>query len=845
MSAIRELLVRLRAVFQRDRTKRLDEELEAHAELLAGDYVARGLSERDARYAAMRDMGNITGLRQDYHERSGLPVLENAWLDLKYACRTLFRNRTFSVASITTLAVGLGSMSTVLCVVSAYLWEPLPYPNAEADVVIHEVDPRNGLWAFSEPALVDLQERSRLLSVIAAYQKVNLVLTGFGDSEAIAGAAVTPSLFRVAGMKLIEGSVFSDSRPYVVVGRELWKRKWQMDPRLVGRGITLSGQNYTVAGIGDLPGDLLPGVEILFPLTPKATESRTAHAIEVVARLRENVPAGQAQAELNGIAWAVAHEHAQSNAGWGMRLMPLSKYLVGPATSRTIWMIFAAVALLWLLACANVAGLQIARNVARKHEMGTRLALGASRARLLSQTLTESLVLAVAGGFFGMLIAEYATNALRWYGARVFPRLAQLQLDGNAIPIAIVCMLISTVLFGLLSNRAPAYQAGRESNVRDGGRDALIVVQVALASILLLAASLLFQSFVRLRAVDPGFDPDKLLIARVSDTGQREALIRNATEQLSGLPGVESVGATNVPPFSGEGTANRFRLESEAGTEYHTAGWRAVTPGFFATLKIPLKRGRLFSDADRNGAQEVVIVSESMARQYWPNQDPIGQHLLWGKSGSPKTIVGIVGDLRDLRVDTSPTPMMFRPFSQLSDAPMTLLIRTKQEPSGAIGEIRREMSMLDRNAALECRPLREAMSDSIISTSASLLAVSAFAGVALITAAFGLYGLITYRVNQRQQEIGIRLALGANALAVRWSIHKRCLLLICGGAAVGLPLAFVLVRLLATLLYDTKPTDASAYLAVLVIFLAVGVLASFGPALRASRLDPAAAIRHE
>ncbi len=432
------------------------------------------------------------------------------------------------------------------------------------------------------------------------------------------------------------------------------------------------------------------------------------------------------------------------------------------------------------------------------------------------------------------------------------PRMGNLHLDATAIVIATGCIFASAVLFGVLSGRPPAFQQGREISRRNHGRDELIIVQVALASILLVAASLLSQSFLRLQAVDPGFDPERVLSVRVNlpsqthDTLQRVAFFRDASLQLMRLPEVASVGATNVVPFSNQGTANRFRVAGEpASAEFRSAAWRAVTPGFFTTLGIPLKKGRLFSGADLNGSPEVVILSESMAKEFWPNQDPIGKLLLWGKSGSPKTIVGVVGDLRDMAIDAEPVPVMFRPFAQLSDAPMTLVVRTKIDPAAAIADIRRAIWAVDRNAALEFQSLRQAMSDSILRPRASLLVVAAFALVGMITAAFGLYGSISYRVNQRQQEIGIRLALGATASSVRWSVQKRCLALVCLGAAIGLPVAFVLSKLITSLLYKTQAAQASAYVLVLLVFLLVALTASFGPARRASRMDPAAAIRYE
>ena len=379
---------------------------------------------------------------------------------------------------------------------------------------------------------------------------------------------------------------------------------------------------------------------------------------------------------------------------------------------------------------------------------------------------------------------------------------------------------------------------------RDRGHDVLVVVQVALASVLVVGASLLLHSFLRLRAVDPGFDPERILSVRVTlpargyDDARKTAFFHETAERLTRLPEVEASGATNVEPFSGIGTANRFRVEGEpSSAEFRSAAWRAVTPGFFKAMGIPLKAGRLFSDADADGSLEVVVLSESMAKKFWPNQDPIGKRLLWGRSGNPKTIVGIVGDLRDLALDQPPVPTMFRPYAQLSDLAMTEVVRTTGDPAAAATDVRREMWSVDRNAALEFKPLRRALSDSTLRPRASLVIVTAFALVAMIIAAFGLYALISYRVNQRQQETGIRLALGAPAGSVRWSVQRRCLLLVCSGLAIGLPCAYVLSRLLSSLLYETQPAQAGAYALVLLVFAAVSLAASYAPARRASRLD--------
>jgi predicted permease len=845
-------LTRIAGLFRKDRTGYLEEEMATHTEMLAAQYMARGMAEADAKSAAQRDLGNLTAVQERYREQSGLPLVENLWRDLRFAVRTLRRNPAFTLSCTATLAVGLGAMITVLCVVSAFLWKPLPYPSPERLVAIKQVDPRNGLWPFSEPAWLDLQQRATSLQTVAAYTKVQLALTGAGDSEMIQAAAVTPSFFPLLSLTPIGGRVFTGQPKEVVIGRTLWLRKWQGDRAVVGSAIALDGESYIVVGIADLPHDLLPGSEVLIPLAPKATESRTAHDIEAVGRLAAGVGAPQVHAELGVIAASMAGQSPQSDGGWGLQAIPLSDELIGPRTSNMIRMIFGAVTFLWLLACANVAGLQLARNISRRHEMQTRQALGASAGRLFGQTLTENCVLALAGALAGTMLAQFALQAVRNFAADSWPRMAQVELTFPTIGVSLLIMFATTLFFTAFTGRPAGLQGGRAMARRASGRDALIVAQVVMATVLVLCAGLLWQSFLRLEAVNPGFDPDRVLTVQVSLPGRsyddlrRVAFFREVESRLARTPGIVSAGATNIAPFSGDGTANRFRLESDvASSEYRSAAWRSVTPGFFATLGIPLKQGRLFTERDANGSNEVVIISESMARKFWPNRNPIGERLLWGRSGSPKTIVGIVGDLRDLAVDTPPVPTMFRPYAQLSDAPMALVIRTTADPLAVIGDVRQQIAGVERDAALTFQPLRRTMSQTILRPRVSLTIMAAFAFLALMTAAFGLYGTISYRVNQRQQEIGMRLALGAPPGSVRWAVQKRCLMLVCAGLAAGMPLAYGLSMLMKSLLYETQPAQPVAYAMVLLVFAAVALAASYGPARRASRMDPAAAIRHE
>jgi predicted permease len=826
--------------------------MENHAELLKAEYLRQGLSEPDARDAARRDLGNLTLLREQYREQGGYPFMDARWQDLKHSLRGLRRDPGFTASSVAILGVGLGALVTVACVVSALVWRPLPYPNAGRLVTVNEVDPRHGLWPFSEPTLLDVAERAKSLDSIAAYQAGTWALTGSGEPETIAGAAVTPSFFKIFGIRAVSGRLFQTPEKRVVISRRLWKRKWQMDSRIAGRVIALNGNDYTISGVADLPEDLLPGADVLLSLDLKSAGSRSAHELEAVALLGLDVKPQQAGAELSALAARIARENPTTNAGWGMAVSPLFDRIVPPRTSRMVWMIFAAVGLLCLLACVNVAGLQMARSIARGREMGTRLALGASRARLLGLMVTESALLAAGGTLVGLIIANWMLAAIRWFSISSLPRLSHVEMNTTAFTAAALGLLISTLLTALLPGQHALLPGARGVSRRHRGHDMLIAAQVALASILVLAATLLFQSFLRLQAVNPGFDPERILSVRINlpergyDNARKTAFFRDVSEQLKRLPQVEAAGATNVEPFSGIGTANRFRLEREsASTEYRSASWRAVTPGFFRAMGIPLKAGRLFSDADKNGSLEVVILSESMAKRFWPGQDPIGKRLLWGRSQNPKTIVGIVGDIRDLSLDTPPAPIMFRPYSQLSDLVMTEVVRTYGDPAAVASDVRRGIWNVDPSVALEFKPLHRALIDSTLRPRASLAVVMAFALAAIVIASFGLYGLITYRVNQSRQEIGIRLALGAPARLVRWSIQKRALLLVCCGLLIGLPVTGALSKFMSSLLYETHPVQAGAYAVVLIVFIAVALVASGVPSRRAARMDPLAAIRHE
>ncbi len=533
MSLLRTYLARLKAFFRGQHSDRLKEELALHADLLAGDYRKRGMNEVEARYAAVRELGNRTSVEERYHEQSGIPLLEIAWQDVRYAIRGLRRNPVFTASSLTTLAVGLSGMVTVLCVVSAFLWTPLPYPAQERLSALRQIDPRGGSWPFSEPAFLDVQQRARSLDLVTAYSRSRQTstLTGAGEPETISSAVATPSFFRMFGIRALAGRA-QLSHGTAVISRSLWRRKWQMVPSIVGQAIRVDGVSYVVSGVVESPGDLLPGVELLLPLEPKAEGSRSAHELDVVGRARKGFE-GRVQAELNMLALRTERDHSGNQTGWGMRAIPLASYLTGPRTTRTLWMILAGVGLVWLLACSNVAGLQLARRIARRQEIETRMALGASRRRLLAQSLTESFVLAVAGTVLGLGIGDWAVHLVSSLGGDSLPRLARAHLDARTLAATGGCLILSTLIFGIFPMRAGSMAKSRRgTSMQDKGRDALMAGQVALASVLILCASLLFQSFLRLNAVDPGYDPDGLWTMRIDASAhgtadwQRAALLK-------------------------------------------------------------------------------------------------------------------------------------------------------------------------------------------------------------------------------------------------------------------------------------------------------------------------------
>jgi predicted permease len=858
----------------------VETELQFHLDLRIQDFIDEGMSPAAAREEALRRFGDLAHIRetcraigvQREQEAQRSEFLAELRQDLGYAARQMVKAPLFTAIVILTLALGIGATTTIFSLLDAVMLRPLPFPDPERLVRLWASNPQTDQFAVSEPDFLDWQRENKTLSEMAALQQVTFTLLGDGEPVRLTGAAASASLFPLLGKRTAVGRTFSaaEDRPggdrqVVVLGHDLWQRRFGADPRVIGRVLRLEGRTYTV--IGALSADdsaVSQGIDFWVPLAADAQSRRNDHWLAVIGRLKPGVSLAAAQADLDGIARRLAEQHPEIRE-WGVHMLTFSDWLVGPRARRTVLVFFAAVGLLLLLGCANVSNLLLARATTRGRELALRAALGAGRTRLLRQLLTESLLLAGCGAAAGLALAYETLRLLRALGPASVPRLNEVSLDGRVLAFTLILALATGLLFGLApalqSSRTDLYallRQGGRADVGGGGiggsrrlRDALVVGELALAMMLLIGAGLMIGSFLRLQRVDTGFQPDGVLTVTVQlpeneySEARMQAFFQEASERIGALPGVLAVGATNAEPFGGFHPNINYTAEGQAPQredEFRFADWRVVTPGYFTALGIPLRKGRLLTDADRDGAERVVVINESMAERLWPGADPIGKKVFWtGKASKPLTVVGVVGDLRDVQLEGEPPQFLFRPYPQMAWPWMTLMIKTAGARSAIdLGSaVRREIHAIDRNLPVpDLVPLRRNLAAPLAGPLFSMLLLAVFAAVALILAATGVYGIMAFAVTQRTREIGVRLALGAQPWRVVGMILTRGLLLTLLGVALGWAGAFGLTRFLAGLLYGTAPTDALTFGAVALLLGAVALTATYLPARRAAAIDP-------
>jgi putative ABC transport system permease protein len=805
--------------------------------------------------------------------------MESLWKDLRFATRVLWKSPGFSAVALLALVLGIGANTAIFSVVNAVLLRPMPFVDPGRLVSIRESSPQGQKDNVANPQNVsDWQKRNHSFDKIAAYFPYELTfdLTGGGSPEEVPGSFVTREFFPLLGVQPALGRNFlkEDELPHapdvVLLSDGFWRRRYGADPNIVGKKLMIGGNPRIVIGV--LPAsfrfpDVKADVWELTTLQPG--EKRRGRYLAPIARIRPGVTVSQAQADMNVIMAQLAREYPDFNTSWGATVIPLRQQFTGDLRTPLL-VLLAAVGLVLLIACANVANLMLMRSSSRQREMAIRTSLGATRARIVRQLLSESMILGVAGGSLGLLVAVWAKDLL----LAMLPesmsvvKVNTVTIDGNVLAFTVVLSLGTTLLFGLL----PALRASRpdlSDTLKEGGRAvssslsrnrmraALVAGEMAVALMLLIGAGLLILSFIRLERVAPGFEPARILSMRIvlsnpkySDLKTASASLDEILHRIAQVPGVASTGSIQFPPLGGILAATGFWVAGRPTpnpSEAPVTGVSIVTPGYFRTLRIPLVSGRLFTESDREGAPQVTIVSQSLARQQFPNMDPIGQRLFvqWNHE-TPFQIVGVVGDVKHDGLEKEARPTVYFPNAQETQKIATLMIRTGGDPMKLAPVAEQIIHAYDKDQAIaKIQPLDMFLSKAVARPRFQSVLLASFAGLALLLAAIGIFGVMSYSVAQRTHEIAIRVALGAQSDQVMRLVVGQGLLLALIGTAGGLAGAFVLTRYLRTLLFNVSPTDWLTFTAVPLLLCAVALAASYFPARRAMRVDPMQALRYE
>jgi putative ABC transport system permease protein len=795
--------------------------------------------------------------------------------DLRYAARMLVKNPLFTIVAVITLALGIGANTAIFSVVNAVLLRALPYHKPDQLVALSTLTPGGDTDGFSALEAQDFRERMHSIEDLVSFQSQSVNVTGGDRPDRVRGAFVAANFFEffnltpIAGRTFVAGEDRLGAEKLAVVNEKMWRERLNGDPNLSSKKLILNGESYSVIGVitSSFKEPLDPEVEVWMPLAyyPGYNGQRDARFCFAMAHLKPGVSLQQAQAEATTIAGQLAQAYPKENAGRGAKVEAFRDIMVSRVRPM-LWLLFAAVGVILLIACANLANLLLARGLSRHREIAVRAAMGASRWRLIRQLLTETTLIGLVGGAGGVLLAYWGLSALLKLPQN-FVSATEVTLDARVLIFALAVSVITGWLFGL----APAINLAKpqlQSFLREGSRGSgeaarwnrvrggFVVLQVALSLLLLVGAGLLIRSFDKLLRVDVGFKPEQLLSLeyrlprnKYSKPEAQWNFHRQVTEQVQQIPGVKSASLVRGLPFSGNGGTTNIILpdrELPAQGMEPEVMFNTVMPNYFETIGIPIIKGRTFGNEDRADSPGVLIINKTMAERFWPGQDPLGKQIKFPQDGSTGTVVGVVGDAKHYVIDEPPRPQLYGAYSQGPGIFATLVIRTTVDPLSLTEQVRQAVWKVDSDQPMwKIRTVEFLVSRSVADRKFLMALMGIFAGLALLLTMIGLYGVISYLVNQRTQEIGIRMALGAQMGQILRMVLKQGMLLVLIGVALGLGSAWILTRLMSRLLYQTSATDPVTFTTIAVLLIVVALLACYLPARRATKVDPMVALRYE